>query len=244
MNEIIAKSNPQAWDILSNIHARLLKESSDMASMFVFVTLSHSNPRLYPVDIYNRTPLYYAAAIRCREVLQYYLVNNIYDVNAVDCLGETALSNAIQLCSLPSDTSNLIDLLIHGANPNLHAYDSPTPLMRAVLKENEALVANLLMAGANPYIRFKEQGLFLRKGDTALSLATRLNTLDCSNTSGPVTKTQMNIIRILVNYTKSKAGLIFHALQQTTNPILKNYILDCMHTSKNKKSKSKKAKAK
>jgi ankyrin repeat protein len=202
----------------------LHNNSPELSRTFRFVLKSHSNPHVYQADEFNRTPIHYATILGAKSVLQFYLEHKLYNVNHIDCMGQTALWKAIHMGS--SDTVDLIFLLMrNGANPNIPDACGITPLMHAVLTENPTLVNALIAAGANPTARIKKEGLFFRANDTALSLAVRLQTLD--GRTKHLTSNQLKLIQLLVRYTKEPT-LIFHAMQQTKNPSLRQYITECM----------------
>ena len=116
-------------------------------------------------------------------------------------------------------------LLRYGADPNVGSPGSPTPLMLAVMKEDVPIVNSLLLMGADPNRRIQEEGLFFKSNDTALSLAVRLDSL--CGTKSAYTPAQLDCIASILQ--KSPIGIsstvLFHALQQTKDKKLKDYIM-------------------
>jgi ankyrin repeat protein len=214
---------------IAAIHQNLSETSPEHARIFRFVLLSHHDPHTFCADEHGRTPLHYAAAMDVSNVLESYLQSNRYNVNWADHLGQTALHTALSRFPLSSDDQDYQQtahqLLVHGADPNYSPF-GPTPLMLAVLKEDYETVRMLLKAGADPNQRYDADGALFKRGDTALSLAVRLNTL-CSATPTPFTLPQTKIIGRLIKSAKLTPNTMFHALQQTKNRTLKEFMMKC-----------------
>jgi ankyrin repeat protein len=213
------------------IHQNLLDTSPEHARIFRFILLSQQDPVAYAADEHGRTPVHYAVAMDVSDVMTTYLQSNthIYNVNWIDNLGQTALHAA--LSRFPVKTPNDHDyqqttytLLRHGADPNFSPC-GPTPLMLAVLKEDVDVVRMLLDAGADPNQRYDMEGVLFKRGDTALSLALRLNALGPN--PAPFTQPQLVIIGLLIQSAALSPNVLFHALQQTKNANVKKYIMNC-----------------
>ncbi len=214
---------------VETIDACLYSISPEFSRMYRFLIDSYENPYVFPHDEYYRTPIHYAAFIQSDITLQIYLNTGNYNINSMDILGDTALMTAIN--SYTSENSDKVRMIVHtllshGADPNMHIDGRPTPLMLAIMKEDVNLVIMLLMAGADSFTALSNHSLFFKQGDTALSIAVRLNTLMCKKT--PYSPEQLDIIRYLVSIMRSVPEKIFHALQQTSDITLKNYIHTCM----------------
>ncbi len=224
---------PQS-SFLDSIHTTLWHHSPEYARMFRFVVKSAKNPTAYPVDKLGCTPLHYLVSIGAADALNICLTEQHYDVNQLDAMQQTALVRALNTVShitgIPTNVENVqslvFTLLIHGADPNLCGPNDPTPLMLAVLREDPTLVRLLLAAGADPCVRLPSDGLLLKKGDTALSLAVRLHKLLDPNAANPTTLPQFSILTELLQSPRITPNIMFHAIQQTKIPFLKQYILN------------------
>lgn len=219
---------------VSTIYTILYAKNPEYARMYSFCVASQKYPHLLPTDEHGKSPLHYAITFRIPEVLENYLSQGVYNVNAPDSVGDTPLIHALKLYDPldPQITHAIVYLLLkYGANPNVGSTGSPTPLMLAVLKEDNALVQSLLIMGADPNERIQEDGLFFRANDTALSLAVRLDSL--AGAKSTYTNAQLECILHILQ--KSRVSLspnvLFHALQQTKHQQLKDYIMTAM-TSK------------
>jgi ankyrin repeat protein len=151
----------------------------------------------------------------------------MYDVNATDCMGNTPLSHAIQHYDRenPQITRDMLYILLkYGANPNQTDAGSPTPLMLAALREDVGIVNGLLLMGADPNIRLQEEGLFFKASDTALSLAIRSHTFLGKSNQSPG---QLECICTILQNTRVPItpNVLFHALQQTKDPVVKAFIM-------------------
>jgi hypothetical protein len=213
---------------MQTLEATINTLNPEFGRMYSFCRASQYLPRQIKWDEHGRSPLHYAITFRALDVLEYYLSQRMYDVNGADCLGDTPLIHALKLHSAenPRITHTIVYLLLkYGADPNVGSPGSPTPLMLAVMKEDNAIVKSLMMMGADPNCRMQEEGLFFKSNDTALSLAVRLNSL-CGTKSG-CSKNQLECIASILQ--KSPVGVsstvLFHALQQTKDKNLKDYIM-------------------
>ncbi len=213
---------------MTTIESALWAVNPEFGRMYSFCTASQQFPHHIKCDEHGRSPLHYAITFRALDVLEYYLSQQMYDVNAADCLGDTPLIHALNLYSTENMriTHSIVYLLLkHGANPNVGSPGSPTPLMLAVMKEDVAIVNSLLLMGADPNRRMQEEGLFFKSNDTALSLAVRLDSL-CV-TKSAYTPAQLDCIASILQ--KSSTGVsstvLFHALQQTKDKKLKEYMM-------------------
>lgn len=222
----------QAFAIIAQMQSVLDNESPEMGRIYRYVLLAHHDPVAFACDEYRRTPIHYAATIQSLHALQYYLHNQLFDVNQMDVLGETGLVRALHMWD-PKNAQRHLDiavlLLAHGADPNLSPYGTPTPLMHAVLTENPKLVEYLLLCGADPRQPLENAGVLLKAGETALSLAVRLNTLTDAKSSR-CTQAQLDIVGLLVRQC-STPSYVFHALQHAKQPLLKEYIKSCMRAA-------------
>ncbi len=202
--------------------------SPEIAEMYEFCIVSQYFPHLLPQDIHGRSPLFYAITFRCPQVLEFYLQNTMYDVNAMDCMGNTALSHAIQQYDgeNPQMTRDMLHILLkYGANPNQTGMGSHTPLMLAALREDVGVVNALLIMGADPNMRLLEDGLFFKASDTALSLAIRSHTFLGKPKQSPG---QLECIYAILQNTRVPItpNVLFHALQQTKDPVIKAFIME------------------
>ncbi len=174
-----------------------------------------------PLDEYGCNQLHYCVSLHSPSALKISLKRKTMDVdvNAFNLLGETPLIRALHLTNIPSVIIwTMIDILIrHGADPNLRKdTTAPTPLMLAVIREDVELVRRLLEAGAHVNARIDANGLLLKQGDSALSLAVK--TL-------PITAAKEAILSLLLGTQGISPSIIFHALQQTPHPALKHFLL-------------------
>ncbi len=76
-----------------------------------------------------------------------FCVENGFDVNRCNDLGDTPLTIACQL----GDSAMVAALLVHGADPNLSSDVNDCPLHRCLQHGRTDLMAMLLDAGADPY---------------------------------------------------------------------------------------------
>lgn len=162
------------------IDAYLYSITPEFSRIYRFILYSYMNPHTYSYDEYDRTPIHYAAMIHSDFVLKMYLDMNIHNINHIDILGDTALTSAIRSCTTENCDKivQIIEILLdYGADPNLCGSGGLTPLMLAVMKGYINIVTLLLNVGADPTIQVSEEGVFLRKGDTASSIADRIVTL-------------------------------------------------------------------
>ncbi len=180
----------------------------------------------HPLDEFERTPLHYAVHINAFNVLQSFLFLQLFPINQQDCLQHTALYRAMQTVTYTSEEQAQLQqivytLLWYGADPNLHHPEDPSPLMLAVLKQDEFLIDLLLTAGADVNTRLEGNGVLLRSRDSPVSLATRLHTLIPSS----VSEHQLHLLGKLLLAPTVSPCIVFHALQQTKDPMIRNYIL-------------------
>ncbi len=216
----------QTAPTMLDLSAALREIAPDFVPMYEFCVVSQQFPHILPCDQHGRSPLHYAITFRCSEVLQYYLQNQFYAVNGADTLGDTPLLHAIKMyrSNEPDITHTMICLLLqHGADPNIRHGEAPSALMLATLTEDPVLVELLLACGADPNCRLGADGLLFRAGDTALSLAVRQNDF----TRSGYTKPQLDCVVSLMQHTRVPItpNTLFHALQQTKNPLMKSYIM-------------------
>ncbi len=180
----------------------------------------------HPLDEYGRTPLHYAVHINALPVLQSLLYLQLFPINHRDCLQHTALYRAMQtMTHTPEEQAQLqqivYTLLWYGADPNAHHPADPSPLMLAVLKQDEVLIEMLLTAKANVNTRLETEGLLFRSRESAVSLATRLHTMIPT----PICEHQLYLLGKLLLDPRVCPTVVFHALQQTKDPMLRSYIL-------------------
>ena len=176
-------------------------------------------------DEFGRTPLHYVHP-NTVQTLHDILSLQIYDVNHQDCLHHTALYRALltptpEIQQLQQLQQIVYLLLLHKADPNLHHPSDPSPLMLAVLKQDDILVDMLLAAGADPNVRMPVSGVLMREGDTAASLATRLHTM----LPVEISVQQLCILGKLILHDTISPNVVFHALQQTKDPHIRRHIL-------------------
>lgn len=218
----------QVWAKIAQMHATIDTESPELGRIYRYILLASNDPVAFACDVYGRTPIHYAATLQCTEALSHYLHSQLFAVNWTDVMGETALARILHMWD-PKKAQGYLDIVIlllaHGADPNISAYGATTPLMHAVLTENPKLVECLLACGADPRQRLENAGVLLKAGETALSLAVRLNTL--TNAKPGLTQTQLTIVGLLVRHC-SEPSYVFHALQHAKQPHLKEYIKSCM----------------
>jgi ankyrin repeat protein len=167
-------------------------------------------------DVYGRTPLHYCASYLSFIGMEYLLPLWHFDVNAVDCLGQTALTMALQFYQTHTvyDVQSIVALLLqYGANPNIGV---PSPLMTAVLHKDPILVELLLQFGANPNYKIQEESLF-PVGSSAVSLCT-VQPME----SQPFSDRDLQILWKLIQ--KSDASTVFHAIQKIS-PSMKRIVM-------------------
>ncbi len=167
--------------------------------------------------------LHYCVSLHSPKSLKSCLKQYVMDVNQMNIMGETPLLRTLNIIHM--DTVALyaiVDILLHhGADPNIRkSTGEPTALMLAVLREDGGLVRRLLEAGADVNARMTEDGLFLKKGDSALSIAAK-------SLGSPtiLTQSKETVISLLLRNTGISPSIIFHAVQQTQHPALKHLLV-------------------
>lgn len=167
-------------------------------------------------DEFGRNCVFHALMCGTPQILQTCLDRGA-NPNTIDVCGNTPLSWLLTHflgCQTYEDrynTMSSLDILLqYGADPNLHASGHMSPLMIATLSNNPILVSHLISNGASVNNRLQDSELgLLHKGASALSLATSESLTD--------------IIPFLkVN---AEPEIIFHALQKTTDPHIREMFL-------------------
>jgi ankyrin repeat protein len=186
------------------------------------LNVHHSGCENY-IDDSECNQLHYCVSLHSTKALRLCLKSRLIDVNQMNILGETPLLRALNILQMDTVTMYaIVDILLHyGADPNLRkCAGEPTALMLAVMREDGGLVRRLLEAGADVNTRLDADGLFLKKGDSALSIAVK-------SLGSPThfNQSKETILSLLLKATGISPSIIFHAIQQTQHPALKHILL-------------------
>jgi ankyrin repeat protein len=129
------------------------------------------------MDLFQRTPLFYAAMAGNVQDIYHCCVKLANNPNCFDIFGLTPLHYALQNIGNQDLCYAAVDCLLNcGANPNCHKQGDFTPLMLATIRHNGQIIQRLVAAGADLNARYtKPDSHSIHMNSTAIHIAIRLN---------------------------------------------------------------------